>query len=217
MLNSQYLATVQAQLALFAAQANFESVFATAFGDSFDPLLLQVLRQQWLTGDFSVIPDIEVLTGGELGLASGAYASELDRIFISSDFLTTANDSSIAAVLLEEIGHRIDRLFNGTVDSAGDEGEIFSLLVNGVNLSPEALNALKTQNDHAVITINSTVPIEVEEAIINGTIFGETIQGSNFADTINGGGGRDLIYGNGGDDLIVGGNNADTMDKVEMI
>jgi hypothetical protein len=98
---------------------------------------LEDLRQQWLTGDFSVIPNIEVLTDGELGSANGAYAAELDKIFISSDFLATASVEAVAVVLLEEVGHRIDGLLNGSMDSAGDEGEIFSLLVNGSQLSPD--------------------------------------------------------------------------------
>jgi hypothetical protein len=95
MINQQYLQFVQGQLAEFATQDNFESIIFTAFGDRVDLFQLQDLRQQWLTGDFSVIPEIQVLENGELGGANGAYAGELDRIFVSADFLVTAGERSI--------------------------------------------------------------------------------------------------------------------------
>jgi Ca2+-binding RTX toxin-like protein len=208
MLNSQYLATVRAQLALFAAQANFDLVFATAFGGGFDPLLLQELRQQWLVGDFSVIPNIEVLAGGELAGANGAYAAETDRIYLSADFLATAGAESVVAVLIEEIGHRIDRLLNGHLDSAGDEGEIFSALVRGIDLSAEELAALKVQNDHAVIVVNGA-SIAVEENTFNGGSGNDTYGGSPNNDDIYGYGGSDVLSGAGGNDTIYGGDGID--------
>jgi Ca2+-binding RTX toxin-like protein len=198
MLNPQYLSTVQAQFAQFAAQSNFSAVFATAFGASFDPLLLENLRQQWLAGDFSVIPNIEVLTGGELGSANGAYAAETDKIYVSSDFLVTASDQAVAFMLVEEIGHRIDTLLNGAVDSAGDEGEIFSLLVNGAFVSAETLAALKVQNDHAVITVGG-MSIKVEEEVFEGNDSSESISGNGDFE-------GDLIFERGGDDTLSGGN-----------
>jgi microcystin-dependent protein len=171
MLSPTSLSVVQNQLAQFATQDDFATVITTAFGDQFDLGVLQDLRQQLLAGDFRVIPQIEVLTNGELGGASGAYAAELDRIFLSSDFLATASDQSIAAVLLEEVGHRIDRLLNGNVDSAGDEGEIFSLLVNGANLSPERLAEMQAEDDHGVISIAGTLT-SVELATSNTSVTG---------------------------------------------
>jgi Ca2+-binding RTX toxin-like protein len=227
MLNSIYLSAVQNQLSQFAAQANFSSVFATAFGSSFDPLLLESLQQQWLAGDFSVIPNIVILTNGELAGAKGAYAAETNTIYVSSDFLATASDQQVAAVLLEEIGHRIDTLLNGGVDSAGDEGEIFSLLVNGAVLSPEILAALKLQNDHAVITVGGQL-LAVEKATTFGsTRTDDTILGTADNDSLYGGNndstllvnpgtidtytGNDILFGYGGDDYLYGGDGNDKL------
>lgn len=184
MINQQYFQFIESQLAQFAAQDNFESIIFTAFGDRVDLLQLQDLRQQWLAGDFSVIPEIQVLENGELGGANGAYAAELDflsgtlreRIFVAADFLATADKRSIEAMLLEEVGHRIDRLLNGGFDSAGDEGEIFSRLVNGTVLSSEVLAGLKTQDDHGVIIVEGK-SIAIEQAAYTGTNLDSVISG----------------------------------------
>jgi hypothetical protein len=119
MLNYHTLQSVQHRLTRFAAQDNFESIITTAFGSRVNRVQLQLLQQQWLSANFSVIPEIQVLTQGELGTANGAYAAELDRIFVSSDFLARASESQVVALVLEEVGHRIDRLLNDNVDSAG--------------------------------------------------------------------------------------------------
>ena len=146
MLNPQYLELVKVQLAQLAAQANFESIITTAFGVNIERTKILKIRNQWLNNDFSVIPPIEILTHGELGLASGAYAASEDKIFVSSDFLgqQQGNLAAITGLLLEEIGHKIDRIFNGDVDSSGDEGDIFSRLATGQNLSAKILAQLKT-------------------------------------------------------------------------
>jgi Ca2+-binding RTX toxin-like protein len=211
MLMLQYTSLVQNQLANFAAQDNFNLVITTAFGNSFDLLQLADLRQQWLTGDFSVIPTIQVLTEGELLGANGAYAAEFDRIFISSDFLATASEASITSVLLEEVGHRIDRLLNGNIDSAGDEGEIFSTLARGIDLSPETLAALQVQNDHAVIVVDGK-SIAVEENTFTGGAGNDTYGGSPNNDDIYGYGGNDTLFGAGGDDTIYGGDDNDSIE-----
>jgi Ca2+-binding RTX toxin-like protein len=210
MLNNQYLQLVQRQLAHFAAQDNFKTAMATAFGNHFNQPQLNLLRQQWLSGNFSVVPDIQVLTQGELGTANGGYAAGLDKIFISSDFLAHASGEAIAALVLEEVGHRIDRLLNGNRDSAGDEGEIFGRLVRGEVLSPDILAGLKAQNDQAVITVGGK-QIAIEQQNLFGTVYNDTITGSTLADYVLGYQGNDVIYGNGGDDTLKGGNDNDAV------
>jgi Domain of unknown function (DUF4114)/RTX calcium-binding nonapeptide repeat (4 copies) len=226
MISSQHLENIQSQLSQFATQGNFNTVIATAFGEQIDQLQLEDLRKQLLNGDFSVIPDIQVLYGGELGTANGAYSSELDRIFVSSDFLAHASEKMVTSLLLEEVGHRIDRLLNSNMDSPGDEGEIFSLLVTGNDLSPETLAVLKSQNDHGMIRINETssgqdieTRITIEKQDITGTEGDDNNIGSNNSglvgspekDSIQGLGGNDAIFGFGGDDFINGGSGNDTL------
>ena len=108
MLNSQHLNAVQNQLSQFAAQNNFNEIITTAFGNQVDLTQLEVLQKQLLSGDFSIIPDIQILSNGELGSANGAYAADLDKIFVSSDFLTTASDKAVLAA--EEVSGKAEDL-----------------------------------------------------------------------------------------------------------
>jgi Ca2+-binding RTX toxin-like protein len=205
MLNNQYLELVKAQLTHFATQSNFESIITTAFGSEIEPTTILKLRKQWLSGDFSVIPQIDILSNGELGQASGGYAAVEDKIFISSDFLAQNknNPNAITALLLEEIGHKIDRVFNGNVDSPGDEGEIFSRLVTGQNLSPALLARLKVEDDLANIIVAGKV-VSIEQGI--------TVTGGAGNDILNGGTGNDLLYGNAGNDELYGKDGDDELD-----
>jgi Ca2+-binding RTX toxin-like protein len=227
MISSLSLQAVQNQLALFAAQSNFDAVISTAFGNRVDRAKLQLLRQQWLSGNFSVIPDIQTLSQGELGTANGAYAASLDKIFVSSDFLAYATESQVTTLILEEVGHRLDQLLNGGVDSAGDEGEIFSRLVNGENLSTSTLAALRAEDDRGVITVGGVgVAIEqqnyygsdgVDDSLIGGDgndvlLGGGSLSGSNTGnDTLRGLGGNDYLLGGDGNDFLLGGEGNDTI------
>jgi Ca2+-binding RTX toxin-like protein len=205
-MKTQYLDLLKKQLAQLATQANFESIITTAFGTNIEPAKILQLRQQWLQGDFSVIPPIEILDGGELGAANGGYAASEDKIFISSGFLAQqqGNSNAITGLLLEELGHKLDRVFNGNVDSPGDEGEIFSRLASGQKLSPRMLASLKAEEDRAVITVGGKA-ISIEQQVIKGTDSGDYIYGGVDDDTLYGYGGNDILYGNAGRDVLIGG------------
>ncbi len=150
------------QLKNFAGLNDFWNLFEIAFGTQYDHTVATNLRSQWLVGDFSSFPQIEVLDSSILGNASGAYGTSTNKIYLAANFLDTATDTDIIAVLLEEYGHFVDAHINQT-DSAGDEGDIFSRLVRGNILSAETLQALKSENDWATITIDRQ-SIEVEQA-----------------------------------------------------
>jgi hypothetical protein len=83
MLNPQALQLLQQYLAQFAARDDFETTIATIFGTDRGAA---ALRQQWLNGDFSLIPEIEVLSTEDIGGANGVYAASLDKIFVASSF-----------------------------------------------------------------------------------------------------------------------------------
>lgn len=219
MSNLQYLELLQRRLAQLATQANFETSMTTAFGPNISRAKIRNLLQQWLKGDFSMIPKIEILSKGELGNANGGYAASLDRIFVSSDFLAKnqSNVNAITNLLLEEFGHKLDRVFNGDIDSAGDEGEIFSRLARGETLSPQILAGLKVQDDHAVITVGGKL-VSVEQQLIQGTngddadVGGEGgLEGTSDNDQIYGYAGNDLLTGEAGNDTLTGGSGNDTM------
>jgi Ca2+-binding RTX toxin-like protein len=211
-LNPNYLELVKAQLTQFATQANFESVLTTAFGTKIDRTKVLQLRQKWLKGDFSLIPPIEVLTNGELGNANGGYAGSEDKIFVSSDFLAQNqnNSKAITGLLLEEFGHKIDRFFNGDVDSAGDEGDIFSRLVSGQILSAQTLAGLKAEDDTAVIIVDGRV-VSIEMEDWTGTSGDDTHFGLDDSNNLKGGDGDDTLLGGGGIDNLAGQNGNDDL------
>jgi hypothetical protein len=151
MLNSQAIQVVRRYLGQFAATAEFESTIASIFGTEIDRVQLVKIRQDWLNGDFSIIPNIEILNSGELGTANGAYVASLDRILVSDRFLAQhlTDLEAISGLLLEEIGHKLDRVLNGNLDSPGDEGAMFRIAATGQTLSPPLLAGLRAQEDRA--------------------------------------------------------------------
>jgi hypothetical protein len=151
------------QLKNFAGLNDFWNLFEIAFGTQYDHTVVTNLRSQWLVGDFSSFPQIEILDSSILGNANGAYGTSTNKIYLASNFLDTATDTNIIAVLLEEYGHFIDAHVNQK-DSAGDEGDIFSNLVRGNILSAVTLQTLKNENDWATITIGGQ-SIEIEQAL----------------------------------------------------
>ncbi len=64
----------------------------------------------------------------------------------------------IASVVLEEVGHHVNSLIND-IEPPGDEGEIFSALVRGEDLTDELLQELLTEDDLVVIA-QSTPALE---------------------------------------------------------
>jgi hypothetical protein len=154
------------QLKNFAGLNDFWNLFEIAFGTQYDHTVVTNLRSQWLVGDFSSFPQIEILDSSILGNANGAYGTSTNKIYLASNFLDTATDANIIAVLLEEYGHFVDAHINQK-DSAGDEGDIFSNLVRGNILSAVTLHTLKNENDWATITIDGQ-SIEVEQRPIPG-------------------------------------------------
>ena len=81
MLNPQAIQAVRQYLAQFAATDDFEDSIESIFGTKIGSI---AIRQQWLSGDFSLIPEIRILANGELGTANGAYAADLERITITN-------------------------------------------------------------------------------------------------------------------------------------
>jgi hypothetical protein len=147
------LTTVYQQLTAFAGLESFWTNFDSIFGTAYNIAVAQSLRSQWQSGNFSQLPTIEVIDDEVLGNARGAYASSTNIIYLSDQFVATASSQALEAVLIEEIGHFVDAQINAT-DTVGDEGELFSDLVRGVSLSAAELSRIKTEDDHAVITLD---------------------------------------------------------------
>ena len=89
------------QLYSFANSSDFQTKMQLAFGVAVDSNSFQIA---WQNQDFSVIPNIEVRTGTELGGAIGAYAQATNTIYLSQDYLNqnAADIESITSVLDHE-------------------------------------------------------------------------------------------------------------------
>jgi hypothetical protein len=173
------------QLSDFSGLDNFWQVFDTAFGTQYNRSGAEILRLQWLSGDFSQLPQIEILDSNILGSANGAYASSTNKIYLSNSFLANATTEAISAVLLEEIGHFVDAQINQT-DSAGDEGAIFATLVQGYSLNAQSLTNLRAENDYATITVNGEELI-VEQSTVSTTDL-NTVTATQLVNTLLGSG-----------------------------
>jgi hypothetical protein len=156
------LAPVYALLTDFAQLDNFWDLFERALGRQYDSISAASLRSQWLAGDFREFPPIEVVSSQVLGNANGAYAISTNTIYLSDSFIASATAQEITAIVLEEFGHYVDAQVN-QVDTPGDEGELFSDWVRGVELSEPELQRLKTEDDSVVFTIDGKV-VQLEQS-----------------------------------------------------
>jgi hypothetical protein len=163
------------QLTTFAGLDDFWGRFDTAFGTNYDRTMALTFQSQWLAGDFSLFPAIEVVSNQVLGTANGAYGSN-NTIYVSEQFLSTASESSLVALLLEEYGHFVDAQIN-SVDSAGDEGAIFAALVQRQGLDTATLQILKAEDDSAIITIAGENIFVEQNTLLDPTSF--TLNGSS--------------------------------------
>jgi hypothetical protein len=157
------LTTVYQQLTTFAGLEIFWTNFDSIFGTAYNMAVAQSLRSQWQNGNFSQLPTIEVIDDEILGKARGAYGSSTNVIYLSDQFVATASQSEVDAVILEEIGHFVDAQVNQT-DTTGDEGELFSAIVRGINVSAAELVRMKGENDQAAIVVNR-LAVAVEQSI----------------------------------------------------
>ena len=169
----------------FAQSDGFWANLGTAFGTSYDVVKATELRQQWKSRNFSQIPPIEVLSDEVLGTANGAYSSSTNKIYLSASFLNTASSAAIVNVILEEIGHYVDDQIN-PVDTVGDEGELFSHLVRGVNLTEAELTYIQAEDDRAVIDLEGHF-IQIEQAAPITLIVNTTIDENDGSATIGSG------------------------------
>ncbi len=150
-------------LTAFATDNEFENKVTLAFGEGFNIERLETLRQQWLVGDFTAFPVIEVRSSAELNGANGAFAAVTNTIYLSAEYLeeNEENLEAIADVVLEEYGHFVDAEVN-ELDAAGDEGDIFSALVQGKTITENQLQLLKHEHDIDSLYLDKNI-IEVEQ------------------------------------------------------
>ncbi|MEO1560206.1 MAG: hypothetical protein AAFS12_11440, partial [Cyanobacteria bacterium J06632_19] len=169
---------VQSLLTGLEADAVLTDKLELAFGETFKSEIADKLIENFGKDNFSEIPEIKIVSGDKINGANGGYDSLNGLIYLSRDFVNThQNDvNAITGVILEEVGHFIDSRIND-VDAAGDEGELFSALVQGKTLSDAEIIAIKAEDDAGTITTDGQ-EIEIEysnasssKADPNGSIY----------------------------------------------
>ncbi|OSO93382.1 hypothetical protein B7O87_05635 [Cylindrospermopsis raciborskii CENA303] len=160
-ITNQALNSALNQLWVFSLSSDFWEVFDAAFGTEYNRKNAEILRSQWQIGDFSQLPEIEILDSSILGSANGAYSSSENRIYLSSNLMENGTSSKIREVLIEEIGHFVDSRIN-QIDTPGDEGEYFAHLLTDQKLNKDEIDRLKAEDDRVVVTIDGK-GVEVEQ------------------------------------------------------
>jgi hypothetical protein len=161
-LTGEAMNIAKGKLLELAQAPDFIEKMNVPFGENWNREVANTLKQNWLQGDFSFIPPVEIVSKGEIAGANGAFAQATDTIYLSQKFLREngANSQAVADVLLEEIGHSIDSKIN-IADSPGDEGEIFAVIVQGKEWSLQEFLKLKANDDNGIITIGGiNLPVE---------------------------------------------------------
>jgi Ca2+-binding RTX toxin-like protein len=160
----QAILLMQDYLTDFALNENFLKQVELAFGDRFNPTKLEEFRQQWASGQFEALPTIEVRPAAEINGAIAAFSADTNTVYLSQEYIAQNADNvqAVANVVLEEIGHFVDVNVNAS-DSSGDEGAIFSTLVQDVQLNELELQSLKAEDDVEILTLNEQV-IQIEQA-----------------------------------------------------
>lgn len=148
-----------------ADPAKFDQLFSETYGESFDAQTAESLRQLALDGDFSWLPDVEYLPAGEFNGGLGAYNANTDTVFINDDIRGT---KAAQDVYIEEVGHHIDTSVN-KIDARGDEGELFSALLQNKPLTSQQLQALRSEDDSGQLNVNGQT-LDVEFRAPSGTV-----------------------------------------------
>jgi hypothetical protein len=171
----------------FSEIQDFQMKMALAFGTEAN---FTNLQNDWQLGNID-LPIVEVLTLAELNGAYGAFSGLTGKIYIAQEILTSDALPLATRVLLDEYGHFIDNKFNSQ-DTVGDEGSLFSSLVQQEKITPEKLLQLKAENDAIVINIDAQ-SVQAEAAKISDDGGFEGSLQKNKLDT-NGGGFANFRY-----------------------
>ena len=150
-------------LSSFQASPTFRDDLTVAFGPDVDQTRAYSFIHDIVESNTHG-PHIEIRPTLDINGAYGAFSSETQTIYLSSEFLRTHldNPSPIIDVLLEEIGHFVDANLNSN-DARGDEGAIFSALVRDIDLTPSVLEALYAEDDRVVVELDGQLT-QLEQA-----------------------------------------------------
>ena len=202
-------------MSLWAADGVIRSAAQYSMGLAENKPELLEFESALTEGNFSVLPPIELLPASSMAGAIGAYAASTGTIYLNQDWLNTARDEQIQAVLTEELGHFLDDQLN-EVDTPGDEGELFSKILNQ-SLSVGDEERIRAQDDQISIVVDGEVIAAEAATVTSSTTYvlqaGEENLILTGTDNINGFG-NDLdnfISGNNANNIIDGRDGGDSM------
>jgi len=123
-----------------------------AFGSKVD----KITGSEWLSQISNKFPSFEILPSLKLNGAHGAFSGQLNTVYVSHEYILENLNSpqNIIDVILEELGHFIDYQLGGE-DAEGDEGAIFSSLIQSRTIDSRTLAELKAEDDTAIISLES--------------------------------------------------------------
>ena len=146
--------SLEEKLKEWSANGHFLWATKKAFQLTEAPAELEQVIHELSCGKNDSLPTVELLDGRIMGGLRGAYTHSdpkgNEKIYLNLDWIEVADNDQIDAVLLEEIGHALDFKINGIIDTAGDEGAIFSALIRNEILASNQ----STQSDHHTISID---------------------------------------------------------------
>jgi len=111
-----------------------------------EPEKLRELVGEWSQGDFRNLPPVVLLPASAMPGAAGAYAISTGTIYLNQDWLKIVSWEQATAILTEELGHHLDGMFN-SMDTPGDEGELFAIRLHRLGLNAEQYTRLMVEND----------------------------------------------------------------------
>ncbi|MEM9214710.1 MAG: hypothetical protein AAGD25_10220 [Cyanobacteria bacterium P01_F01_bin.150] len=157
------IALAKSLISSFLQNPESELKFTTIFGTEFSKTSLDKFKVEPIESWF---PKVEILPHKVLG-AKGGFSESTETIYISREFIyENANSSNnIASILVEEAGHFIDKKIN-VQDAQGDEGNLFALLSQNINLSPEEISVIKKEDDSTIINLNGK-KVKIEKSSIS--------------------------------------------------
>ena len=152
---------VEGSLAALPDRSDYPLIMNEVFGRAGTDVDMFIARREALATQLRTTGlgiTVELRPAADLNGSRGAYTAAApgggERIYINADWVAGASADDVSAVLLEEIGHAIDQRLNPGVDSAGDEGELFSDFVRGIQLSDEEIAAIEAEDDTGLFSVN---------------------------------------------------------------
>lgn len=139
----------------FVESSELNNDISVAFGGQANLVKAKDLIKAWTTDDLKGLPQIEVRPEADIAEGQGAFAQATNTIYLGENFVRShlGNTEKIAGVIVEEFGHFLDSQIN-SIETPGDEGEIFADLVQGNFLTADQFLSKQREDDWAIAFLN---------------------------------------------------------------